>query len=115
MLLPAEHRALRELHATTRQLESHWAKLARRLGDDLLAEGAQAAHQLLDVGALGVSAAEASAAMHSAGVAATGRSGWGAGVAARHVRFVFSAEPVSRLESFGERLQGTTLAAAASR
>jgi hypothetical protein len=46
-LLPAEHRALRELHATARQLESHWAKLARRLDDDLLADGAAAAHDLL--------------------------------------------------------------------
>jgi hypothetical protein len=47
-LLPAEHRALRELYATARQLESHWAKLARRLDEDLLAEGAQAAHELSD-------------------------------------------------------------------
>src|SRR4051794_41169545 len=47
MLHPAEHRALRELHATARQLESHWAKLARRLDDDFLAEGADEAHELL--------------------------------------------------------------------
>jgi len=46
-LLPAEHRAVRELHAMTRQLESHWAKLAERMGDALLAEGADAAHDLL--------------------------------------------------------------------
>jgi hypothetical protein len=31
-LYPAEHRALRELHATARQLASHWARLAGRLG-----------------------------------------------------------------------------------
>jgi hypothetical protein len=31
-LYPAEHRALRELHATARQLASHWARLADRLG-----------------------------------------------------------------------------------
>jgi hypothetical protein len=48
MLLPAEHRALRELHATTRQLESHWRKLAARLGDPLLAEGSAVARELLD-------------------------------------------------------------------
>ena len=47
-MLPAEHRALRELHATVRQLESHWRKLARRLDDDLLAEGAATAHELLE-------------------------------------------------------------------
>ena len=51
MLHPAEHRALRELHATTRQLVGHWAKLADRLGGDLgalLDEGANAARVLLD-------------------------------------------------------------------
>jgi hypothetical protein len=47
MLHPAEHRALRELHATARQLESHWTKLARRLDDDFLTEGADEAHELL--------------------------------------------------------------------
>ena len=31
-LYPAEHRALRELHATARQLASHWGRLADRLG-----------------------------------------------------------------------------------
>src|SRR4051794_19973241 len=46
-LYAAEHRAYRELHATTRQLESHWGKLARRLGDDFLAEGASQAGALL--------------------------------------------------------------------
>jgi hypothetical protein len=49
-LLPAEHRALRELHGSTRQVESHWGKLANRLGGDLamvLDEGSQAAHDLL--------------------------------------------------------------------
>jgi hypothetical protein len=49
-LLPAEHRALRELHASARQVESHWAKLARRLGGDLatvLDDGSEAARSLL--------------------------------------------------------------------
>src|SRR4051812_38700027 len=46
-LYAAEHRAYRELHATARQLESHWDKLARRLGDDLLVEGASQAGALL--------------------------------------------------------------------
>jgi hypothetical protein len=32
-LHPAEHRALRELHAAARQLATHWARLAGRLGD----------------------------------------------------------------------------------
>jgi hypothetical protein len=49
-LLPAEHRALRELHATTRQLVTHWRRLASRLGGDpaaLLTEGASAARKLV--------------------------------------------------------------------
>jgi aspartate/methionine/tyrosine aminotransferase len=64
---------------------------------------------LVDVAALGTSPAEASAAMLSAGVAATGMAGWGAGVAERYVRFVFSAEPVDRLATLGERLARTGL------
>jgi hypothetical protein len=50
-LTPAEHRALRELFATTRQLSNHWATLAARLepgtGDEL-AKGAASARRLLD-------------------------------------------------------------------
>src|SRR5919202_6897939 len=45
---------------------------------------------LLDVAALGATPAEASRIMlEEAGIAATGMTGWGAAVAARHVRFVF--------------------------
>ena len=64
---------------------------------------------LLDVAAMGSTPAAASAAMLSAGVAATGMDGWGADVAARYVRFVFSAEPVARLATLGERLGRTGL------
>jgi hypothetical protein len=47
-LLPAEHRAYRELHATTRQLQRHWGRLARRIDDpEVLAEGASQAGALL--------------------------------------------------------------------
>jgi hypothetical protein len=49
-LLPAEHRALRELHATTKQVKNHWAKLAGRLGGApgaVLDQGAAAASELL--------------------------------------------------------------------
>ena len=48
--------------------------------------------------------AEASAAMLERGVAATPMTGWGAEVAARYVRFVFSAEPVARLATLAARL-----------
>jgi hypothetical protein len=49
-LFPAEHRALRELHAMVRQLGGHWSKLARRLGGEaagVLERGAAAARELL--------------------------------------------------------------------
>jgi len=49
-LLPAEHRALRELYGSARQVENHWTKLATRLGGEaasLLEDGASAAHELL--------------------------------------------------------------------
>jgi hypothetical protein len=49
-LYPAEHRALRELHAMTRQLASHWRRLGDRLGGppgEALARGAAAADELL--------------------------------------------------------------------
>ena len=38
-------------------------------------------------------------------VAATPMPGWGGEVAARHVRFVFSNEPVERLTRLGERVR----------
>jgi hypothetical protein len=48
-LYPAEHRALRELHAMTRQLATHWSRLAQRFdGEPALDDGAAAARELLD-------------------------------------------------------------------
>ncbi|HEX6024114.1 MAG TPA: pyridoxal phosphate-dependent aminotransferase [Solirubrobacter sp.] len=47
--------------------------------------------------------AETSNAMLEAGIAATPMTGWGANVAARYVRFVFSAEPVERLATLTAR------------
>jgi hypothetical protein len=49
-LFPAEHRALRELYAMTRQLAAHWTRLAERLGGEpaeVLERGADAARELL--------------------------------------------------------------------
>jgi hypothetical protein len=49
-LYPAEHRGLRELYATARQLASHWDRLGGRLGGtpgEALATGANAARELL--------------------------------------------------------------------
>ena len=48
-LYPAEHRALRELHAVVGHLAAHWSRLARRLGGapaEVLERGAVAAREL---------------------------------------------------------------------
>jgi aspartate/methionine/tyrosine aminotransferase len=67
---------------------------------------------LLDVAALGFTPEEASQLLlGQAGIAATGMTGWGDEVAARHVRFVFSAEPLPELRTLPERLAATAFAA----
>ena len=60
---------------------------------------------LLDVTALGHDSADFSARLLEQKVAATPMVGWGGEVAARHVRFVFSNEPVERLALLGERVR----------
>ena len=52
---------------------------------------------LLDVGALGLDPREVSRRLLEQKVAATPMVGWGGAIADRHVRFVFSNEPVARL------------------
>jgi N-succinyldiaminopimelate aminotransferase len=70
---------------------------------------------LLDVASLGFEPEEASQILlEDAQIAATGMRGWGDEVAQRYVRFVFSAEPVERLETIPERVAGTKLAEAVS-
>ena len=62
---------------------------------------------------LGLEAPDASRLLlEESSIAATAMVGWGGPVAERHVRFVFSAEPVERLATIPERLAGGTLAAA---
>jgi aspartate/methionine/tyrosine aminotransferase len=60
---------------------------------------------LLDVAAMGDDPAALSARLLEQKVAATPMTGWGGDVAARHLRFVFSREPVERLALLGERLR----------
>ena len=60
---------------------------------------------LLDVAALGLDCEEVSRALLEQKVAATPMRGWGGEVADRHVRFVFSNEPVGRLATLGERVR----------
>jgi aspartate/methionine/tyrosine aminotransferase len=71
---------------------------------------------LLDVASLGFEPAEASRILlEDAQIAATAMTGWGDEVAGRYVRFVFSAEPVERLETIPDRVAGTKLAEAVAR
>ena len=68
---------------------------------------------LLDVSQLGFEPEDASRILlEDAQIAATGMRGWGGEVAERYVRFVFSAEPVERLQEIPDRVAGTKLAAA---
>jgi aspartate/methionine/tyrosine aminotransferase len=60
---------------------------------------------LLDVAALGFDCVDASNRLLDHKVAATPMRGWGGPVADRHVRFVFSNEPVDRLALMGERVR----------
>jgi aspartate/methionine/tyrosine aminotransferase len=60
---------------------------------------------LLDTEEMGIPAPEASRRLLEQKVAATPMSVWGESVAPRHVRFVFSREPVERLEMLGERVR----------
>jgi aspartate/methionine/tyrosine aminotransferase len=60
---------------------------------------------LLDTAAMGIDPADASRRLLERKVAATPMTGWGADVAARHVRFVFSNEPVERLALLGDRVR----------
>jgi aspartate/methionine/tyrosine aminotransferase len=62
---------------------------------------------LLDVGALGLDCVEVSQRLLDQKVAATPMRGWGGEVADRHVRFVFSNEPVERLELLGDRVRAS--------
>jgi aspartate/methionine/tyrosine aminotransferase len=69
---------------------------------------------LLDVAALGLDCAEFSARLLEQKVAATAMRGWGGAVADRHVRFVFSNEPVERLALLGARVRAALVASGAA-
>jgi aspartate/methionine/tyrosine aminotransferase len=59
---------------------------------------------LFDVAALGLDCVDVSNRLLAEKVAATPMRGWGGGIADRHVRFVFSNEPLERLALLGDRV-----------
>jgi aspartate/methionine/tyrosine aminotransferase len=69
---------------------------------------------LLDVAALGLDCMEFSDRLLAQKVAATPMRGWGGEIADRHVRFVFSNEPVERLALLGGRVRRALAAAETS-
>jgi aspartate/methionine/tyrosine aminotransferase len=66
---------------------------------------------LLDVATLGLDCVEVSDRLLEQKVAATPMRGWGGKIADRHVRFVFSNEPVERLALLGARVRRALAAA----
>jgi aspartate/methionine/tyrosine aminotransferase len=68
---------------------------------------------LLDVASLGLDCQAVSDRLLVQKVAATPMRGWGGEVAERHVRFVFSNEPVERLRLLGDRVRAALAAARA--
>jgi aspartate/methionine/tyrosine aminotransferase len=70
---------------------------------------------LLDVAALGLDCVDVSDRLLEQKVAATPMRGWGGEIADRHVRFVFSNEPVERLQLLGARVESALEAARAPR
>jgi aspartate/methionine/tyrosine aminotransferase len=86
----------------------------RQLGGLPVVRPAGAWSLLLDVAGLGLDCVEVSDRLLEQKVAATPMRGWGSEIADRHVRFVFSNEPVDRLALLGTRVRAA-LAAASDR
>ncbi|HEX9892156.1 MAG TPA: hypothetical protein VGB28_08855, partial [Actinomycetota bacterium] len=58
---------------------------------------------LMDTASMGIDPADASRRMLEQKVAATQMRGWGGPVAERYLRFVYSREPIERLQLLGDR------------
>ncbi len=94
-----------DLAAANAEWQRRRDETLRQLDGLPVARPAGAWSLLLDVAALGLDCATVSARLLEQKVAATPMRGWGAEVADRHVRFVFSNEPVERLALLGERVR----------
>jgi aspartate/methionine/tyrosine aminotransferase len=98
---------LREPEADLRAAVAEWQRrrdVVMEQLDGLPAVRADGGWSLLvDTASLGIEPADASRRLLEQKVAATPMTGWGGDVAARHVRIVFSNEPVERLQLLGER------------
>ena len=107
--LPDDHVAAANAEYQRRRDET-----LRQLGGLPVVRPAGAWSLLLDVAGLGLDCVEVSDRLLEQKVAATPMRGWGGEIADRHVRFVFSNEPVDRLALLGTRVRAA-LAAASDR
>jgi aspartate/methionine/tyrosine aminotransferase len=98
--LPDDH-----LEAANAEMERRRDETLRQLDGLPAVRPAGTWSLLLDVAALGLDCLDVSDRLLEEKVAATPMRGWGGEIADRHVRFVFSNEPVERLALLGERVR----------
>lgn len=106
--LPDDH-----LHSANAECERRRDETLRQLDGLPAVRPAGGWSLLLDVAALGLDCVEVSDRLLEQKVAATPMRGWGGEVADRHVRFVFSNEPVERLALLGDRVHRALASAGA--
>jgi N-succinyldiaminopimelate aminotransferase len=98
--LPDDH-----LHAANAECQRRRDETLRQLNGLPTVRPAGTWSLLLDVAALGLDCVEVSDRLLEQNVAATPMRGWGGEIADRHVRFVFSNEPLERLALLGDRVR----------
>jgi aspartate/methionine/tyrosine aminotransferase len=98
--LPDDH-----LHAANAECQRRRDETLRQLNGLPAVRPAGTWSLLLDVAALGLDCVEVSDRLLEEKVAATPMRGWGGEIADRHVRFVFSNEPLERLALLGDRVR----------
>jgi N-succinyldiaminopimelate aminotransferase len=97
--LPDDH-----LHAANAECQRRRDETLRQLDGLPAVRPAGTWSLLLDVAALGLDCVEVSDRLLEQKVAVTPMRGWGGEIADRHVRFVFSNEPLERLALLGDRV-----------
>lgn len=94
-----------DLSATNAELQRRRDATMRQLDGLPVTRPAGGWSLIVDVAALGLDGADVSERLLREKVAATPMRGWGGAVADRHIRFVFSNEPVERLALLGDRVR----------
>jgi aspartate/methionine/tyrosine aminotransferase len=94
-----------DLAATNAELQRRRDETLRQLQGLPVTRPAGGWSLLLDVATLGLDGTDVSERLLKQKVAATPMRGWGGPIADRHLRFVFSNEPVERLQLLGDRVR----------